>query len=161
MRMFRAPCMEAVFASAAILLLIASGQTAAAEEPETSRRFFEAGITLATTLTSWTLVMIGGSILAILSTSYYRPRDLWFRASYLIFIPAWLLLSLSLREGAKVQGVYLAALFQRKPDIDKLMFAQNGFLAGQQDFMMWGLGCFGVWLTIYLLWWIFNKESKA
>src|SRR5258708_35408735 len=58
-------------------------------------KLFEAATSLANTLTSWAFLMIGGSILAIIGTSYYRPAALWVRCSYLAFVPAWFFLSWS------------------------------------------------------------------
>ncbi len=135
-------------------------QTAVASDTGSGLKFLEAGIALATTLNSWALVMVGGSILAILSTGYYRPKHLLFRASYLIFVPAWIFLSLSLRAGTRVQGVYLAAVYQHHPKLDDLRDAQNADLVSQQHFMWLGLGSFGLWIIIYLVWWIFNKEKS-
>jgi hypothetical protein len=135
-------------------------QAAVASDSGSGLKFLEAGIALATTLNSWALVMVGGSILAILSTSYYRPKRLLFRASYLIFVPAWVFLSLSLRAGTRVQGVYLAAMYSHHPNMDKLRDAQNADLVSQQQFMWLGLGTFGLWIVLYLAWWIFNQESN-
>jgi hypothetical protein len=55
-------------------------------------KVFEAATAFSNTLTSWAFVMIGGSILVILGTSYYRPAALWVRCAYFAFVPAWFFL---------------------------------------------------------------------
>ena len=122
-------------------------------------KLFEAATGLANTLISWALVMIGGSILAIIGTSYYRPGALWVRCSYLAFLPAWFFLSLSIYAGTRVQGVYLAALYLKHPNIDMFKEIVNDDATSQIRWMEVGLVCFGVWLTLYLTWWIFHKEN--
>lgn len=122
-------------------------------------KLFEAATSLANTLTSWAFLMIGGSIVAIIGTSYYRPTALWVRCSYLAFVPAWFFLSWSVYAGTRVQGVYLAALYSAHPNVAVLKSAVNNDAVSQIQRMEVGLACFGVWLTLYLLWWIFHKET--
>jgi hypothetical protein len=135
----------------------ASSEAQAAAVPDL--KLFEAATLLANTLISWAFVMIGGSILAILGTGYYRPSTLWVRCSYLAFIPAWFFLALSVYTGTRVQGVYLAALYSKHPNIAVLKTTVNDDAVSQIQWMEIGLTCFGVWLTLYLLWWIFHKET--
>lgn len=123
-------------------------------------KLFEAATAFSNTLTSWAFVMIGGSILVILGTSYYRPSALWVRCSYFAFVPAWFFLSWSLYAGTRVQGVYVAALFSAHPKLDELRARVNSDAAAQIQRMEIGLACFGIWLTLYLLWWIFNREGS-
>jgi hypothetical protein len=122
-------------------------------------KIFEAATALASTLTGWAFVMIGGSILAVLGTGYYRPAALWVRCSYLAFVPAWFFLSSSVYAGTRVQGVYLAALYSAHPDVATLKSTVNEDAISQIQRMGIGLACFGVWLTLYLLWWIFHTEA--
>jgi hypothetical protein len=138
----------------AISTVAGSGQTASTND----LKIFEAATALANTLTSWAFLMIGGSIIAILGTSYYRPAALWVRLSYFVFVPAWVFLSLSVYAGTRVQSVYLAALFSSNPKIDQLKAALNTDALAQINRMKLGLFCFGIWLTAYLFWWIFHKE---
>jgi hypothetical protein len=137
----------------------AADTTASGSKTAPDLKIFEAATGLANTLTSWAFVMIGGSILAILGTGYYRPSSLWIRCTYFAFVPAWFFLSWSVYAGTRVQSVYLAALFSAKPKIDVLKNALNTDSLAQIDRMEIGLGCFGVWLTLYIIWWIFNKEE--
>jgi hypothetical protein len=122
-------------------------------------KLLEGATTLAGTMTSWALVMIGGSILAVLGTGYYRPPTLLVRCAYLAFVPAWGLLSWSIYAGTRVQGVYLAALYSEHPNLPHLKTVANSDVASQMWRMELGLVCFGVWLTVYIIWWVFHKES--
>ena len=146
-----------------IVCLVALGALAAAAQTASAApdmKFFEAATGLANSLTSWAFLMMGGSIVAILGTSYYRPRSLAVRCAYFAFIPAWFYLAWSIYAGTRVQSVYLAALFSRAPDIPQLKATLNGDALSQIRRMETGLGFFGLWLTVYLLWWVFNKEVK-
>lgn len=123
-------------------------------------KLFEAATNLANTMTSWALVMIGGSILAILSTGYHRPEKLIVRCAYFAFVPAWIFLSLSVYSGTRVQSTYLGALFSRPKDLLSSETSLNHDAISQIARMEWGLAFFGVWLVVYLGWWVFNKDSN-
>jgi hypothetical protein len=150
-----------------LVLLIQTGAAVLANSQVSNGndlKVFEAATSLAITLTSWAFVMIGGSILAILGTSYYRPAALWVRCFYFVFIPGWFFLSWSVYAGTRVQSVYLAALFSSHPKFDQLRLALNLDSLAQINRMEWGLFCFGIWLTAYIFWWVFHsdppKETK-
>jgi hypothetical protein len=72
---------------------------------------FEAGLSFAQGLAQWALLVVAGSIVILVGTSYYRPRVCWFRMMYLLFLPGWIFLARSLYDGVSVQRVYLAYLF--------------------------------------------------
>jgi hypothetical protein len=127
--------------------------------PVADMKVFEIAAAFTTTLTTWTFAVLGGSILVILGTGYYRPAALWVRCAYLAFIPAWIFLSLSLYSGTRVQGVYVAAFFSRHPKVMDLKVALNGYAVDQIRWMEWGLACLGIWLLMYLSWWVFAKGA--
>jgi len=81
------------------------------------------------------------------------------RLIYLLFVPGWLFLALSIYSGTRVQGVYLAALFVSHPDSRSLKFTINSDFADQIHNLRYGLLCFSLWLLVYLLWWIFTTED--
>ncbi len=154
----------------ALLLLISAYSLYAQTQPvvETAKpaqsntsdmRLLEGATALAGTMTSWALVMIGGSILAVLGTGYYRPAVLLVRCAYLAFIPAWAFLSYSIYAGTRVQGVYLAALYSEHPNMTALKLAVNQDVLSQIRRMEIGLLFFGLWLSVYIMWWVFHKES--
>ena len=137
-----------------------TGQAGTLQTGAPDLKLFEAATSLANTLTSWALVMIGGSLLAIVGTSYYRPAALWVRCAYFAFVPGWFFLAWSIYAGSRVQRVYMAALYSVHPKLDRLIGALNKDALAQIERMEIGLAFFGIWLMMYLFWWIFNNEAK-
>src|SRR5215469_8281282 len=78
--------------------------------PVDDSKFFEGALALAQSLSQWALLILGGSLVVIVSTSYYRPKDLKVRAAYFLFIPTWIFLASSIYQGAAVQQSYVAYL---------------------------------------------------
>src|SRR5271166_4554543 len=72
--------------------------------------FFQAAQALGQSLSQWALLTIGGSLIVVVSSSYYRPKTQKMRLAYLLFLPAWVLLAISIFNGAIVQRVYVAFL---------------------------------------------------
>jgi hypothetical protein len=113
-------------------------------------------------LMGWGLTIIGGSILAIISTSYMRPLNRRIRLVYLLFIPGWILVGLSLYYGDSISRRYTAAAFmisrERVSDIGSLM---NRDFGSQLTFFNYGLVVFSIWLLIYLVWWVVMDLPQA
>lgn len=129
-------------------------------EPETLRQGFAAYAQVAQDLGGWALMIIGGSIATIFSTSYLRPEDRWIRRSYLLLIPGWICLATSLYYGARIKRRALAAVFIRSQELLMEIGQKiNGEFALQLRFMGWGLSVFALWLLIFLIWWIFGRRS--
>lgn len=128
-------------------------------------KFFEAAVALAQNLTQWALLIIGGSLVVIVGTSYYRPPSMRSRLIYLLFVPAWILLAFSIYNGTLVQRRYLAYTFANPANSNYQQTVQ-GILEGinnsanwQFATLEWALVCLGSWLFFYLLWWIFLGEE--
>jgi hypothetical protein len=112
------------------------------------------------TLIAWCLFIIGGSIAAILSTSYLRPPKLWMRLCYLLFIPGWVLISVSIYYGNVISGNYMAAGQIINVDILRDIGKElNVNFIWQLFYLEVGLMFFGLWLFLFLLWWIFGNWS--
>jgi len=122
---------------------------------------FAAVAASAQTLMGWALLIIGGSVVAIVQRCYVRPASRSVRRIYGLFVPGWIFLALSIYWGTRVQGVYLAALFVNHPDVPQLKFTINSDYADQIQSLRYGLSFFSVWLVVYLLWWIFTSEDLA
>jgi hypothetical protein len=109
------------------------------------------------TLTGWCLAIIAASVVAIASTSYFRPASQRIRSIYLLFIPGWLLIALSILNGDTISRRYTATAFAHKHqvllDAGQLM---NHEFGNQLTFLHVGLGCFSAWLLVYILWWVFG-----
>lgn len=122
---------------------------------------FAAVAASAQTIMGWALLIIGGTVLALLQRSYMRSNKLQIRLIYLLFVPGWIFLARSIYSGTRVQGVYLAALLTSRPDPRRLKFTINSDFADQISNLMYGLSFFSLWLLAYLLWWIFTTEDLA
>ncbi len=120
---------------------------------------FAAVAASAQTIMGWALLIIGGSVLALLQRSYVRSSRILLRLIYLLFVPGWIFLARSIYSGTRVQGVYLAALFVSHPDPRQLKFTINSDFADQIHNLRYGLLCFALWLLAYLIWWIFTTED--
>ncbi len=110
-------------------------------------------------LSAWALAVAGGTVGAIVSTSYRRPITLPSRLPYLLFVPGWMCLAASLYMGNRLAGEYLASLLV-KPESSAVIASQiNDTYANQWSWLLWSLAFFGCWLLVFLLFWVFGKET--
>jgi len=127
-------------------------------------KFFEAAQALAQSLSQWDLLIIAGSLVVIVSTSYYRPGSRRMRAAYFLFLPAWFFLALSIYQGIEVQRSYVAYLVAVRAKIsDRIgLIAQNMNNATQSQikWLEFGLLCLALWLLFYIGWWVFSDKAR-
>ncbi|MFQ5528586.1 MAG: hypothetical protein ACE5GX_20310 [Thermoanaerobaculia bacterium] len=64
-------------------------------------------------LAGWALLVVGGSILVLLRSSYLRPAQKSMRRVYWLFLPGWILLAASIHSAVRISGRHLAALFSK------------------------------------------------
>jgi hypothetical protein len=125
-------------------------------------KFFEAAQTLAQSLSQWDLLIIAGSMIMIVSTGYYRPRNIRVRMAYFLFLPAWVLLALSIYKGIGIQGSYVAYLVAaRNNDTSRIttIFEKiNSDMNTQITFLQVALVCLGMWFIIYIFWWVLSRS---
>ena len=119
----------------------------------------EAAAAYSETLMGWVLLVLGGSVVALLQRSYLRPESRSMRLTYLLFVLGWAFLARSIFFGTRVQQVLLAFLFQRNPNFSALRNTLNKDLLKQVRNLEYGLLAFGLWLAVYLVWWIFTKQG--
>ena len=110
-------------------------------------------------LTDWALAILGGSIITVLSASYLRPKYIVARISYLLFLPAWFLIGLSMYHGSKVPLRVIAGKISPDLSTEIAKKINHDFLL-QREFLGYGLAILMVWLFVYLLWWIFHEEAQ-
>lgn len=108
---------------------------------------------------TWALSIVAASIAAIVSTSYIKPEDHRSRYMYLLFIPGWVFLSLSIYKGSQISLRTAAAAFKQenREILLEIGYKINTALSSQLAFFKWGLLFFGLWLCMYLIWWISAK----
>jgi len=79
-----------------------------------------------TTLVNWALAVVGGSVAAIIGSSYERPKMWRGRLMYLLFPPAWVFLGLSILAGRQISGRFIAAqLVSDQETIRKILNQMN------------------------------------
>jgi hypothetical protein len=122
---------------------------------------FDAAVSLAQSLTQWGFLIIAGSVLTLVGTSYYRPGHTVIRWSYLLFLVAWFSMGWSIFEGIRVQMANVARLFQSNPDLLEFRRVMTHDANGQITYMEISLCLFGMWLLFFSLWWIFHNEPKT
>lgn len=119
-------------------------------------KFFETVQALAQGLSQWDLLIIGGSLVMIVSTGYYRPNTRRIRLFYLLFLPSWVLLAFSIYRGIRIQGSYVAYLVaaqhQNAPLIENIARKMNDDANSQISSLEDALLCLGLWLVIYIFW---------
>lgn len=127
-------------------------------------KFFEAVQALAQGLSQWDLLIIGGSLVMIVSTGYYRPNTRRMRLFYLLFLPSWVLLAFSIYRGIRIQGSYVAYLVaaqnQNAQLIDTIARKMNDDANSQIADLEVALLCLGLWLVIYIFWWALTDRIR-
>lgn len=109
------------------------------------------------TFATWSLTVIGASVLAIISTSYLRPVRKTIRYAYFLFIPGWICLAVSLFEGNMIARRLAAAYFTaptNKSILLEIGLNVNKEFGRQIDYFKSGLAFFALWLIVYLIWWV-------
>ena len=109
-------------------------------------------------MVTWALALGAASVVAIVSTSYFRPSAVRMRLAYLMFLPGWVLLGASIVIGNNIARRWLAAQFVNDAQAHVIADLINRDYLYQQNTLMWGLAVFAAWLVMYLMWWIFSAD---
>ena len=119
------------------------------------------------TIVGWCVMALGGTFLVILSSSFVRPKESYWRLSYLLFLPAWVCLIWSTIKGDEIAGRIVAATVAKGKSLDiynKTMSAINQDFVTQRELFILSLLLLFLflWLCIYLVWFVFylDKESS-
>jgi len=107
-------------------------------------------------LVTWSLAVVAGSVAAIVSTSYIRPTSSGIRLAYLLFLPGWGALAGSIVFGDRIAR-WIVTAHQDPSRLREISRHISNDFASQQDLFLLGLAPFGLWLVIYLLWWVFGE----
>lgn len=109
-------------------------------------------------ITGWSLLIIGGSLLAILGKDYMKI-DGGLKWIYFLYILGWLALCLSVYWGQRVTRSYLASLFVSKEFIDRTAEQTNICFRRQINWFIAGVIVFALWMICFLVLWIFNVNT--
>ena len=111
-------------------------------------------------LSAWALAVAGGSVAAVVSTSYRRPQHLKWRYPFLLFIPGWSCIAYSLYAGNSLVGGFLASKMVTPEKLRNISSKINDLYEDQRNFLLYSLALFGLWLAIYLVVWTFTEEFQ-
>jgi len=151
---------RAILSLALCAVFAAPCKTQTLNSDKLSEKSLDAAASFAQSLAQWEFIMIGGSLLLLVGTSYHRPPGLGIRFSYLLFIPAWACLGSSIYFGTRAQEVHLAYLLLPTTTVEGARTALNKDIGSEIYWMWWGLICFSIWLLVYLSWWVFTKRMR-
>lgn len=107
-------------------------------------------------IVSWSLSLLGGSFLAILSDEFVHPEIKYFKLAYFIFVPGWIFTMMSINYGLMVSGC-LSAAHRNLSNFELLRIGFDNCQASsrrQIRCFKTALVLFGIWLLAYLSWWI-------
>jgi hypothetical protein len=111
------------------------------------------------TLKTWALSVFGGSIAAFIGSDYLKPTGCA-KLLYLAFIPGWALLGVSLYYADQLSASFMASIFSsNNNDLVTIGTNMNGELAKQKNFLSYALIPFGIWIVLFLLWWVFSPDK--
>jgi hypothetical protein len=106
------------------------------------------------------LAVFGETVAAVLGTSFRRPLALRWRLPFLLFLPGWFCLGMSLYLGNVISGRYLAATMVSPATLANIATRVNDEYANQRDWLFYSLTLFAIWLAVYLVYWIFIAKPK-
>ena len=109
-------------------------------------------------LTTWALAAGGAAVAMIAGTAYHRPRTVAARLPFLLFLPGWICIGRSLWAGSRLSGAFLASRMVPATNMQLIGSRINDFYADQSRFLLMGIYCFAVWLSLYVLIWVFTDQ---
>src|SRR5690349_5872891 len=101
-------------------------------------------------VSTWSLSVLGGSLLAILSNNYLRPDKANIKIVYLLFVIGWFFIGVSFYNGKNIISRTIAAELA-KNDINllkKIFYKCNSYYSRQLLFFNLALLVFGIWLLL-------------
>jgi len=107
---------------------------------------------------TWSLSVIGGSILIIISTGYVNPSGPILYA-YATFAVGWVYLGLSIYYGEKATRNFIAGVTAPTQDmLDNAGRNADRNFGRQLRYFKYGLFTFSIWLILFLAWFIVYKN---
>jgi hypothetical protein len=83
------------------------------------------------------------------------------RYIYLLYIPGWLFLGLSIYYGEKISRRFMAAKLVPKENLSKIAKLVSQDFGNQRLMLEIGLLIFALWLVAFLIWWVFGDWSVS
>jgi hypothetical protein len=111
-------------------------------------------------LITWSLAIIGGTILIVVSTNYINPTGAVLYA-YFLFAIGWIYLGLSILYGEEITRIYIAGAMTNEKnleEINKIGKEIDKRFGKQIKCFKKGIVIFSIWLVIFLFWYIITKK---
>lgn len=105
--------------------------------------------------TTWALALLGGSIAVSAGTSYVSPKIRRWRLMYLLFVPGWIGLAISIYYGNSIIRRHVASRIVDEAYLFEILRLMNSEYGDQQWWLIFAVVFFSAWLIIYMLWWTF------
>jgi hypothetical protein len=118
-------------------------------------------ISFSQSLSQWSVLIIGGSVAALVGTSNWRPAKTKIRCIYLLFLPSLALLFVSAYYGVAAQRNCLAMMLMPNVDPIGAKIELNENLRAQLGTMQWGFSFLGLWFVAFVIWWIFDSRISS
>ncbi len=114
-------------------------------------------------ITTWSLSVIGGSMIVFMNGEYVQPKEEYFKYSYLLFVIGWTLLAISISYSKLITGRKMAAIINvdNTKDLKKSLLKVNRHYTSQLRCFNWALVIFGLWLILYFIWRVFGEQLKC
>lgn len=114
-------------------------------------------------VTTWSLSIIGGSLVVFMNGEYIQPQEELFKYTYLIFIIGWILLAISIFFSKQITGQKMAATLNINDtkNLKQILINVNRRYARQLQYFNWALVLFGLWLILYFIWRLFGEQLKC
>ncbi|WP_436515413.1 hypothetical protein [Ekhidna sp. To15] len=114
-------------------------------------------------ITTWSLSVIGGSLIVFMNGEYVQPKEEYFKYSYLLFVIGWILLAISISYSKRITGRKMAATLNVNDikDLKKILIKVNIQYSNQILCFNWALVIYGLWLILYFVWRLFGEQLKC
>lgn len=121
--------------------------------------------TISQSLDDASLKVLAGSIILLLGSDYVKPIHSRAKLIYLLFIPAWVSLGMEFFYCNAVCRISASLIQFNNLDIIKSLIYDNDGVSDmyQKQSMSFSFGILflSIWLTSFLIWWIFfDKQTK-
>ena len=119
----------------------------------------DSAVSFAQSLSQWAYVTIGASVALLFRDLSQRPKSRFVRGSFLVFLLGWFFLGCAIHKGLRVHGAYIAYLMSPNHDLRDAIRTINADASSQLSALTYGLLVFGLWLVVYLLWWVGHRDN--
>ena len=136
------------------------------EEERRQKRLFETIESMelgSSRISTWSLSIIGGSMIVFMNEEYIQPDIQNFKYTYFLFLIGWVLLGLSIYYSKRITGRKMAATskINNTGALKTIFLKVNAYLSNQFVYFNWALVIFALWLILYFVCRIFSQELKC